>query len=892
MRETGPVRLRLQGVSAKKYISLGRKFLGQMKKRMKAFGSLQQRWRRTLPDGTTIEVGSIFGQDFIRIISSLIEKGFNNLYFICKPVSDDCTSGWGLPEVDPIGTCGGSNNRVLIEPFELGVLRYIPDSAENIDWQGQDRDFLTYRGYEGRHFYNRPSIVGGIYTTLNKIYDRFGQLLETTTYGVRGAAYIYGNNGSKTLVYATHNGGKIEFYVKNPTWTKIGDVECTYTGAKVFFSPDGKKAKIIDLNTTNGGEITVNLSETSVSSSKIDFNNEYDKDTIQIDNIEWSTAGLYDCGYDTYAESGVITMDRGWSWDFTIDTDPKTYYYNSEIIDGGWEYWSYIDETYTPNSGLSHHYYQSMTEEISGTNRKWYPSDWTTDVYLRTFEQSTTSSIGTVYLDVTFPWGVERVIDLSYNLETILQGEEPDTWSGWLATGTIVNFISKTGTWSAKYKLIEWYRGTNQRVICDITDTMVDLEESNGRATITRNVTYTYKSGGSDIILGSESRTGLIIMAGGDTILERFVPGMPNGWYSYGNPGTTGTSTVNTLVPAIVNRSWSEWDIVRRHIINKDASEGGWSYPWWPGLAVYEYQPTTYLLEQYGTPYFVYTNSSTEDDYEYLHINDQPIGAEYDLNGNEVYVKIDLQEDYSRVDSGSVKTEYFWYQPLEDKYKKVISTSSVNSSDKRSCNLYDSFGDIFNTSYSKTSNTSSQGVTITYMNSTYLNDSYSIYDNSYDNEDGDPSPKFSLIESDPRIGASTYIDESGSTNIVYYRINGSENSEDMGIKPNDHILTDIYSLNSPNIIGSDPNFIYFPYIRQNKDGDEIVDVSASSIISHPTSSPANYHLTTFDLTPYETTGYTWNKLNSNNYDINPKDLLSIPGENEKLIPTGIRYYPE
>lgn len=67
MREIGVVRKVLDGEEAAPYIGFARLVLGQLKNQM-SFNKLQQgAWTRQLPDGTTVSVQSIFGQDSIMI---------------------------------------------------------------------------------------------------------------------------------------------------------------------------------------------------------------------------------------------------------------------------------------------------------------------------------------------------------------------------------------------------------------------------------------------------------------------------------------------------------------------------------------------------------------------------------------------------------------------------------------------------------------------------------------------------------------------------------------------------------------------------------------------------------------------------------------------------------
>lgn len=67
MRETGVLRKRVDGEEAAPYMGFARTLLGAVKNQMSFGGLLQGTGTKTLPDGTTIRVQSIFGQDTIAI---------------------------------------------------------------------------------------------------------------------------------------------------------------------------------------------------------------------------------------------------------------------------------------------------------------------------------------------------------------------------------------------------------------------------------------------------------------------------------------------------------------------------------------------------------------------------------------------------------------------------------------------------------------------------------------------------------------------------------------------------------------------------------------------------------------------------------------------------------
>jgi len=67
MRYIGPKGVKLIGNATKEHVNLGRKFLGILQKRMQRHRIKSLRWRRTLADGTIIEVASLYGRNYIKI---------------------------------------------------------------------------------------------------------------------------------------------------------------------------------------------------------------------------------------------------------------------------------------------------------------------------------------------------------------------------------------------------------------------------------------------------------------------------------------------------------------------------------------------------------------------------------------------------------------------------------------------------------------------------------------------------------------------------------------------------------------------------------------------------------------------------------------------------------
>lgn len=174
MRETGVVRKRLLNELAAQYMPQARTFLGILKNQMQ-FGGLKQLTRRfTIADGTVFIVKSIFGQDSIVIgvptaIAPLISPLLRFGRFLCLPINQDNTFGWGEPFIDgngvpinpPLGTPGGLFPQVIIASgYE--VLRHpqysvtygdTPVAAGTSDWRSAQFEYtLSWNGAAGRSF--------------------------------------------------------------------------------------------------------------------------------------------------------------------------------------------------------------------------------------------------------------------------------------------------------------------------------------------------------------------------------------------------------------------------------------------------------------------------------------------------------------------------------------------------------------------------------------------------------------------------------------------------------------------------------------------------------------------------------------------------------------------
>lgn len=91
MRETGVVRKALSGEEAAPYIGFARTLLGGMKARMQLGGLAQDTMTRSLPDGTTIRVRSIFGQDQIEILAPVPTTAPREEVEIAIPVPESVT---------------------------------------------------------------------------------------------------------------------------------------------------------------------------------------------------------------------------------------------------------------------------------------------------------------------------------------------------------------------------------------------------------------------------------------------------------------------------------------------------------------------------------------------------------------------------------------------------------------------------------------------------------------------------------------------------------------------------------------------------------------------------------------------------------------------------------